>query len=114
MILGASFLMLEISVIIIALPISFETQLLGQGRRNGTCPLTSTHTLSLISLPHASSVGRFHIARKKIPYFDPATDVVVQPEAPNGIKLEQFIFDVFESVDPTAFVTVEVLGCAKL
>uniref|UniRef100_A0A914CAA6 UDP-N-acetylglucosamine diphosphorylase n=1 Tax=Acrobeloides nanus TaxID=290746 RepID=A0A914CAA6_9BILA len=37
----------------------------------------------------------FHVAKKKIPYFDLSTSTVVQPKEPNGIKLEQFVFDVF-------------------
>jgi UDP-N-acetylglucosamine/UDP-N-acetylgalactosamine diphosphorylase len=35
-----------------------------------------------------------HVARKKIPYVDGA-GVAVAPEAPNGVKLELFIFDTF-------------------
>ena len=42
-----------------------------------------------IKLPH-------HIARKKIPYLDPKTGETVAPTAPNGIKLEAFIFDTYK------------------
>ncbi|PAV77716.1 hypothetical protein WR25_01133 [Diploscapter pachys] len=37
----------------------------------------------------------YHRALKKISYVD-ANGVVVKPTAPNGIKLEQFVFDVFD------------------
>jgi UDP-N-acetylglucosamine/UDP-N-acetylgalactosamine diphosphorylase len=37
----------------------------------------------------------FHVAKKKISYLDLSTSTVVQPKEPNGIKLEQFVFDVF-------------------
>lgn len=37
----------------------------------------------------------YHIARKKIPYYDEASKMTVSPESNNGIKLESFIFDVF-------------------
>ena len=37
----------------------------------------------------------YHIARKKIPYYDETTQSTVKPEANNGMKLESFIFDIF-------------------
>lgn len=37
----------------------------------------------------------YHIAHKKIPYYD-GTQVVTPTTTPNGMKLESFIFDVFE------------------
>jgi UDP-N-acetylglucosamine/UDP-N-acetylgalactosamine diphosphorylase len=53
------------------------------------------------SLPH-------HIARKKIPYVDLKTGEKVQPKEPNGIKLEQFVFDVFDLVPLEKFGVFEV------
>jgi UDP-N-acetylglucosamine/UDP-N-acetylgalactosamine diphosphorylase len=35
----------------------------------------------------------FHRAEKKVPCADPATGVRIDPAAPNGIKLERFVFD---------------------
>lgn len=37
----------------------------------------------------------YHIARKKIPYYDEVKKVTVKPDINNGIKLETFIFDIF-------------------
>lgn len=37
----------------------------------------------------------YHVARKKIPYYDAVTETTINPETNNGIKLESFIFDVF-------------------
>lgn len=49
----------------------------------------------------------FHIAKKKIGFLNDE-GVFVKPSEPNGIKLEQFIFDVFPSVEMERFGCLEV------
>lgn len=49
----------------------------------------------------------FHIAKKKIASINEKGEFV-KPSEPNGIKLEQFIFDVFPSVDLNTFGCLEV------
>jgi len=52
-------------------------------------------------LPH-------HVARKKIPYADLDSGAAVKPDKPNGIKLEQFVFDVFPMLELAKFACMEV------
>lgn len=49
----------------------------------------------------------FHIARKKIPHVDLASKETVKPLKPNGMKLEQFVFDVFPFVKNFALLEAE-------
>lgn len=53
------------------------------------------------SMPH-------HVARKKIPYYDAQSKTTIKPDQPNGIKLEQFVFDVFPLVPLKKFAAIEV------
>jgi UDP-N-acetylglucosamine/UDP-N-acetylgalactosamine diphosphorylase len=52
-------------------------------------------------LPH-------HVARKKISHVDTESGNTVKPEKPNGIKLEQFVFDVFPFLSLEQFACLEV------
>ncbi|SCU81986.1 LADA_0C02278g1_1 [Lachancea dasiensis] len=50
----------------------------------------------------------YHIAKKKIAFYDNKNKTYVKPTEANGIKLEQFIFDVFPNVPITKFGCLEV------
>lgn len=47
----------------------------------------------------AASGLPFHRARKKVPYWNPATGERVEPDAPNATKFEMFVFDALGFVD---------------
>jgi UDP-N-acetylglucosamine/UDP-N-acetylgalactosamine diphosphorylase len=49
----------------------------------------------------------YHVARKKIAYYDEGTKSTVAPTCNNGIKLESFIFDVFPLSQKMAVLDVQ-------
>ena len=56
---------------------------------------TAIHIIDLAFLDRVANCGGglpFHIALKKTPYLD-ASDRLIQPDAPNALKFERFIFD---------------------
>ena len=52
-------------------------------------------------LPH-------HVAKKKIPCINTESGEAIKPQKPNGIKLEQFVFDVFPLLELSKFASLEV------
>lgn len=49
---------------------------------------------------------KLHVAKKKIPFVDNAGQRCI-PEKPNGIKIEKFVFDVFEFAEKFVVLAVE-------
>lgn len=62
----------------------------------------------LESIPSWAHKLPHHVARKKIPYVDTEKGTTVKPEKPNGIKLEQFVFDCFPMLELKQFACMEV------
>merc|ERR1711939_198389 len=62
----------------------------------------------LESIPDWAHKLPHHVARKKIPYVDTDKGTTVKPEKPNGIKLEQFVFDCFPMLELKQFACMEV------
>jgi len=62
----------------------------------------------LESIPDWAHKLPHHVARKKIPYVDTEKGDSIKPEKPNGIKLEQFVFDVFPMLELNKFACMEV------
>ena len=66
----------------------------------------------LFTLPFLTQICQnctlpFHIAKKKIPYYDSKLNQTVTPKDINGIKLEMFIFDVFPLCNSLCILDVE-------
>lgn len=67
------------------------------------------YTLDFLdSVASFSSAMAFHIARKKIPHVNLQSGETVKPSKPNGMKLEQFIFDVLPFLPLNQHAMLEV------
>lgn len=72
---------------------------------------TVQHCMSLKLLKRICTESRTllqpHEARKKIPHYDVSRGCVVKPDAPNGVKMELFLFDAFHVAEAFGLLAVE-------
>jgi len=60
------------------------------------------HIFSMPLLERVTARGTglaYHVARKKVAYFDPAAGAVVEPTTENALKFERFVFDALPMAD---------------
>lgn len=78
----------------------------GDGRLRIRAGNPAIHIFDVDFLTRVTEAGLpFHLARKKVPYWDPATGDIVNPPKENGLKFERFIFDVLPLAE--RYVAVE-------
>ncbi|QOJ00443.1 MAG: UDPGP type 1 family protein [Phycisphaeraceae bacterium] len=79
------------------LPAALAEERLPDGTLRFVCGSIAIHVLAVEFIRRLATDPRFalpyHRAEKKVPCIDPATGARVEPAAPNGVKLERFIFD---------------------
>lgn len=61
----------------------------------------------LLKTPDLAKSMPYHIAKKKIPFCNDLCETV-KPTNPNGIKFEQFVFDIFSETEMAKFACLEV------
>lgn len=68
----------------------------------------TTEFLQRVCREHLKELPQ-HMAHKKIPFYDADSDATEKPTSNNGVKLEKFVFDVFEFARDGKFVVWECL-----
>jgi UDP-N-acetylglucosamine/UDP-N-acetylgalactosamine diphosphorylase len=79
------------------LPMERQRERLPDGRLRFLAGSPAIHMLGVDFVEKVTSDPKFalpyHRAEKKVPFVDPESGQQVEPDAPNGVKLERFVFD---------------------
>ncbi len=79
------------------LPMERQRERLEDGRLRFLAGSPAIHILSVAFVEKVNADPKYalpyHRAEKKVPCIDPATGEAIEPESPNGVKLERFVFD---------------------
>ena len=83
------------------LPAEMTTERDGGGTLRFRAGNPAIHIFDLAFLERVTGTGGLahHVARKKVPHFDPATGTAVAPANENALKFELFIFDALPLAD---------------
>ena len=86
------------------LPVKHATATTEDGSLRFIAGSIAIHILAVDFIDRLTTAGSetampFHLARKKVPFWDPKNGETVNPPEPNGTKFEMFVFDALEFVD---------------
>jgi UDP-N-acetylglucosamine/UDP-N-acetylgalactosamine diphosphorylase len=70
--------------------------------------VNAMYSVEFLEVAATSSAKQYHLAKKKIKFFDEAKGESVTPSQINGYKFELFYFDVLPMSDPEKFGLIEV------
>ncbi|HJZ53362.1 MAG TPA: UDPGP type 1 family protein [Gemmataceae bacterium] len=84
------------------LPAAMAAERDAEGRLLFRAGSPAIHLFSVAFLERVTARGTglsFHVARKKVPHFDPRTGATVNPTTENALKFELFVFDALPMAD---------------
>lgn len=84
------------------LPAEMAVEREPDGRLRFRAGSPAIHLFSVPFLERVTARGTglaYHLARKKVPYYDPAAGRIVEPAEPNALKFELFVFDALPMAD---------------
>ena len=84
------------------MPATMQAERIADGTLRYRAGSPAIHAFSIPFLERVTARGTgltFHLARKKVPYFDIATGAKITPSVENALKFEMFVFDALPMAD---------------